>query len=134
MTIHSRSLLFLIIVTLLPCLSLAQWQNKADSGDDFPSKVYRKTLVKENTSYQNIKRLLQSLATKKQVSNTPLSLGFQVSNLSSAKQRETEKIIHQFCRLLRENRGINIFYYASYVVQFENENYLLPTDIKLTHI
>ena len=40
----------------------------------------------------------------------------------------------QFSRLLRENRGVCIFYYASYVVQFENENYLLPINIKLTHI
>ena len=52
MTMHSRSLLFFIIVTSLPCLSLARQQNSADSGDDFPGKVYRQTLVKESTSYQ----------------------------------------------------------------------------------
>ena len=52
MTVHSRILLFFIIVTSLPCLSLARQQNSADSGDDFPGKVYRQTLVKESTSYQ----------------------------------------------------------------------------------
>ena len=57
-----------------------------------------------------------------------------MSNLSNAKQRETEKAICQFGRLPKENGGVSIFYYAGYVVQFENENYLLPTDIKLTHI
>ena len=65
MTMHSRSLLFLIIVTSLPCLSLTQQQNKAGSRDDFSGKVYQQALVKENTSYQNTKIISRSLATKK---------------------------------------------------------------------
>ena len=134
MTVHSRILLFSIIVTSLPCLSLAQQRNRTDSGDDFSSKVYRQALVIENTSYQNTKSVSQSLATKNQVSNTLQSLGFRVSNLSNAKQRETEKAIRQFGRSLRDNRGVGVFYYAGHVVQFENENYLLPIDTKLTRI
>ena len=134
MTVHSRILLFFIIVTSLPCLSLAQQRNRTDSGDDFSSKVYRQALVIENTSYQNTKSVSQSLATKNQVSNTLQSLGFRVSNLSNAKQRETEKAIRQFGRSLRDNRGVGVFYYAGHVVQFENENYLLPIDTKLTRI
>ena len=134
MTVHSRILLFFIIVTSLPCLSLAQQRNRTDSGDDFSSKVYRQALVIENTSYQNTKSVSQSLATKNQVSNTLQSLGFRVSNLSNAKQRETEKAIRQFGRSLIDNRGVGVFYYAGHVVHFENENYLLPIDTKLTHI
>ena len=134
MTVHSRILLFFIIVTSLPYLSLAQQRNRTDSGDDFSSKVYRQALVIENTSYQNTKSVSQSLATKNQVSNTLQSLGFRVSNLSNAKQRETEKAIRQFGRSLRDNRGVGVFYYAGHVVQFENENYLLPIDTKLTRI
>ena len=134
MTVHSRILLFFIIVTSLPCLSLAQQRNRTDSGDDFSSKVYRQALVIENTNYQNTKSVSQSLATKNQVSNTLQSLGFRVSNLSNAKQRETEKAIRQFGRSLIDNRGVGVFYYAGHVVHFENENYLLPIDTKLTHI
>ena len=109
MTVHSRILLFFIIVTSLPCLSLAQQRNRTDSGDDFSSKVYRQALVIENTSYQNTKSVSQSLATKNQVSNTLQSLGFRVSNLSNAKQRETENAIRQFGRSLRDNRGVGVF-------------------------
>jgi hypothetical protein len=68
------------------------------------------------------------------VSNELQSLGFQVTTLGNAKQRETEKAIRQFGRSLRDNGGVSVFYYAGHVVQFENENYLLPIDIKLTRI
>ena len=64
MTVHSRILLFFIIVTSLPCLSLAQQRNRTDSGDDSSSQVYRQALATENTSYQNTKGISQSLATK----------------------------------------------------------------------
>ena len=57
------------------------------------------------------------------------SLGFQVTTLGNAKQRETEKAIRQFGRSLRDNGGVGVFYYTGHVVQFENENYLLPIDI-----
>ena len=131
---HSRVLLLFILVTSLPCLSLAQQQDIANSGDDFPSQVYRQALVIENTSYQNTKDSPPSLTTTSQVSNTLKSLGFQVTTLGNAKQRETEKAIRQFGRSLRNNGGVGVFYYAGHVVQFENENYLLPIDIKLTRI
>ncbi len=131
---HSRVLLLFILVTSLPCLSLAQQQDIANSGDDFSSQVYRQALVIENTSYQNTKDSPPSLTTTNQVSNTLKSLGFQVTTLGNAKQRETEKAIRQFGRSLRNNGGVGVFYYAGHVVQFENENYLLPIDIKLTRI
>ena len=131
---HSRVLLLFILVTSLPCLSLAQQQDIANSGDDFPSQVYRQALVIENTSYQNTKDSPPSLTTTSQVSNTLKSLGFQVTTLGNAKQRETEKAIRQFGRSLRDNGGVSIFYYSGHVVQFENENYLLPIDTELTLI
>ena len=131
---HSRVLLLFILVTSLPCLSLAQQQDIANSGDDFPSQVYRQALVIENTSYQNTKDSPPSLTTTSQVSNTLKSLGFQVTTLGNAKQRETEKAIRQFGCSLRNNGGVGVFYYTGHVVQFENENYLLPIDIKLTRI
>ena len=131
---HSRVFLLFILVTSLPYLSSAQQQESTDSGDDFSSQVYRQALVIENTSYQNTKDSPPSLTTTSQVSNTLKSLGFQVTTLGNAKQRETEKAIRQFGRSLRNNGGVGVFYYAGHVVQFENENYLLPIDIKLTRI
>ena len=131
---HSRVLLLFILVTSLPCLSLAQQQDIANSGDDFPSQVYRQALVIENTSYQNTKDSPPSLTTTSQVSNTLKSLGFQVTTLGNAKQRETEKAIRQFGRSLRDNGGVGVFYYTGHMVQFENENYLLPIGTKLTLI
>ncbi|MGA1559346.1 MAG: caspase family protein, partial [bacterium] len=131
---HSRVLLLFILVTSLPYLSSAQQQKSTDSGDDFSSQVYRQALVIENTSYQNTKDSPPSLTTPNQVSNELQSLGFQVTTLGNAKQRETEKAIRQFGRSLRDNGGVSIFYYSGHVVQFENENYLLPIDIKLTRI
>ena len=57
-----------------------------------------------------------------------------MTTLGNAKQRETEKAIRQFGRSLRDNGGVGVFYYTGHVVQFENENYLLPIDTKLTRI
>ena len=131
---HSRVFLLFILVTSLPYLSSAQQQESTDSGDDFSSQVYRQALVIENTSYQNTKDSPPSLTTTSQVSNTLKSLGFQVTTLGNAKQRETEKAIRQFGRSLRDNGGVSIFYYSGHVVQFENENYLLPIDTELTLI
>ena len=131
---HSRVLLLFILVTSLPYLSSAQQQKSTDSGDDFSSRVYRQALVIENTSYQNTKDSPPSLTTPNQVSNELQSLGFQVTTLGNAKQRETEKAIRQFGRSLRDNGGVGVFYYTGHVVQFENENYLLPIDTKLTRI
>ncbi len=106
---HSRVLLLFILVTSLPCLSSAQQQKSTDSGDDFSSQVYRQALVIENTSYQNTKDSPPSLTTPNQVSNELQSLGFQVTTLGNAKQRETEKAIRQFGRSLRDNGGVSIF-------------------------
>ena len=131
--IHSRVLLLFILVTSLPCLSLAQQQDIANSEDDFSVQVYRQALVIENTSYQNTKDSPPS-RTPNQVSNVLQSLGFQVTTLGNAKQRETEKAIRQFGRSLRDNGGAGVFYYTGHMVQFENENYLLPIDTKLTRI
>ena len=131
---HSRVLLLFILVTSLPYLSLAQQQDIANSGDDFSSQVYRQALVIENTSYQNTKDSPPSPNTTNQVSDTLKSLGFHVTTLGNAKQRETEKVIRQFGRSLGDNGGVGVFYYAGHVVQFENENYLLPIDTKLTRI
>ena len=131
---HSRVLLLFILVTSLPYLSLAQQQDIANSEDDFSGQVYRQALVIENTSYQNTKDSPTSLTTTNQVSNVLQSLGFQVTTLGNAKQRETEKAIRQFGRSLSDNGGVGVFYYTGHMVQFENENYLLPIDIKLTRI
>ena len=132
--IYSRVLLLFILIILLPYLSSAQQQNSTDSGDDFSVQVYRQALVIENTGYQNTKDSPPSLTTTNQVSNVLQSLGFQVTTLGNAKQRETEKAIRQFGRSLSDNGGVGVFYYTGHMVQFENENYLLPIDIKLTRI
>ena len=92
---HSRVLLLFILVTSLPYLSLAQQQDIANSGDDFSSQVYRQALVIENTSYQNTKDSPPSPNTTNQVSDTLKSLGFHVTTLGNAKQRETEKVIRE---------------------------------------
>ena len=131
---HSRVLLLFILVTSLPYLSSAQQQDIANPEDNFSGQVYRQALVIENTSYQNTRDSPPSLTTPNQVSNVLQSLGFQVIALGNAKQRETEKAIRQFGHSLRDNEGVGVFYYAGHMVQFENENYLLPIDIKLTRI
>ena len=131
---HSRVFLLFILVTSLPYLSSAQQQESTDSGDDFSSQVYRQALVIENTSYQNTKDSPPSLNTTNHVSNELQSFGFQMTTLGNAKQHETEKAIRQFGRSLRDNGGVSIFYYSGHVVQFENENYLLPIDTELTLI
>ena len=107
---HSRVLLLFILVTSLPCLSLAQQQDIANPEDDFSGQVYRQALVIENTIYQNTKDSPLSLTTTNQVSDVLQSLGFQVTTLGNAKQRETEKAIRQFGRSLSDKGGVAVFY------------------------
>ena len=40
-----------------------------------------------------------------------------------------ERSIKQFGRQLRDSKGVGLFYYAGHGMQFDGENYLLPTDI-----
>ncbi|MEC8285652.1 MAG: hypothetical protein VX024_14105, partial [SAR324 cluster bacterium] len=98
---HSRVLLLFILIILLPYLSSAQQQNITDSGDDFSVQVYRQALVIENTIYQDTKDSSPSLISTNQVNSALESLGFLVTTLGNAKQRETEKAIRQFGRSLR---------------------------------
>jgi len=50
--------------------------------------------------------------------------------LTDADQRKKERTIREFGDQLRQRKGVGLFYYAGHGIQFDGENYLLPTDIK----
>ncbi|MEK9703231.1 MAG: caspase family protein, partial [Deltaproteobacteria bacterium] len=63
------------------------------------------------------------------IGSTLQQLGFEVTTLVDADQRKMERAIRDFGDELRSRRGVGLFYYAGHGMQFDSENYLLPTDI-----
>jgi len=56
-------------------------------------------------------------------------LGFEVITVTDGSQKKMERSIRDFGKQLKHNKGMGLFYFAGHGMQFDGENYLLPTDI-----
>ncbi len=89
----------------------------------------RQALVIGNSAYTSAGVLRNPVSDAKAISNTLEQLGFKVTTLTDADQREMEQSIRDFGKQLRDHNGVGLFYYAGHGMQFDGENYLLPVDI-----
>ncbi len=89
----------------------------------------RQALVIGNSEYRHAGRLRNPVNDARAIGNTLQQLGFEVKTLLDADQRKMERAIRDFGDELRSRRGVGLFYYAGHGMQFDSENYLLPTDI-----
>ena len=89
----------------------------------------RQALVIGNSEYRHASRLRNPVNDARAIGNTLQQLGFEVTTLLDADQRKMERAIRDFGDELRSRRGVGLFYYAGHGMQFDGENYLLPTDI-----
>ena len=89
----------------------------------------RQAFVIGNSEYQYAGRLRNPVNDARAIGSTLQQLGFEVTTLTNASQRQMERSIKQFGRQLRDSKGVGLFYYAGHGMQFDGENYLLPTDI-----
>ena len=89
----------------------------------------RQALVIGNASYAHAGVLRNPANDAKAIGRTLEQLGFKVTTLTDADERQMEQAIRNFGRCLRGSNGVGLFYYAGHGMQIEGQNYLLPTDI-----
>ena len=88
----------------------------------------RQALVIVNANYARAGVLPNPVNDAKVISRK-LKLGFKVTTLTDADERQMDQAIPNFGRRLRGSKGVRLFYYAGRGMQIEEQNYLLPTDI-----
>jgi len=93
------------------------------------SSASRQALVIGNANYAHAGVLRNPVNDARAIGNTLQQLGFEVSTLVNVDQRQMEQAIRSFGKQLEDRKGVGLFYYAGHGMQFDGENYLLPTDI-----
>jgi hypothetical protein len=89
----------------------------------------RQALVIGNSDYAYAGMLRNPVNDANAISAALQQLGFEVITITNANQRKMENSIREFGKQLMQNKGVGLFYFAGHGIQFDGENYLLPTDI-----
>lgn len=99
----------------------------------FNLKVRNKrfALVVGNDAYESMNPLTNAINDSKAIETRLTSLGFEVIRIENANKANFQKRIGEFAEKLKDG-GTGLFYYAGHGVQFDNENYLVPTDADTT--
>ena len=118
---------YLLVSVLLVPLAWSERAIRPAASDS--SSDTRQALVIGNSEYEHAGRLRNPVNDARAIGSTLQQLGFEVTTLTNASQRQMERSIKQFGRQLRDSKGVGLFYYAGHGMQFDGENYLLPTDI-----
>ncbi|HCW05840.1 MAG TPA: hypothetical protein DGG95_00550 [Cytophagales bacterium] len=84
-------------------------------------------------NYSSLPPLRNSLSDARELSKTLKAKGFQVETLLDPKtSREMKDAIIRYQNLMRDEvGGVGIIFYAGHGMQFEGNNYLIPTTAKL---
>ena len=90
---------------------------------------HRQALVIGNGNYAHAGVLRNPANDAKAIGRTLEQLGFKVTTLTDADERQMDQAIRKFGRQLRGGNGVGLFYYAGHGMQIDGENYLLPIDI-----
>jgi hypothetical protein len=90
----------------------------------------RQALIIGNGAYQFVPKLTNPENDASDMSIALKSLGFNVTTLVNANQKEMDEAIEGFGRRLTEG-SVGLFFYAGHGVQVNGENYLLPVDSNL---
>jgi len=117
-----------LLITVLVPLAWSQERAIRPVAGVVDSNI-RQALVIGNSEYRHAGRLRNPVNDARAIGSTLQQLGFDVTLLTDADQRKMERAIRDFGDELRSRRGVGLFYYAGHGMQFDGENYLLPTDI-----
>ena len=126
--IRKSAIATLLLVLLIEPLSWSQERAVRPVAGTVDPNI-RQALVIGNSEYRHAGRLRNPVNDAKAIGSTLQQLGFEVTTLLDADQRKMERAIRDFGDELRSRRGVGLFYYAGHGMQFDGENYLLPTDI-----
>lgn len=65
------------------------------------------------------------------VTQTLLSLGFEVADHYNLSAREFKRVLRDFGRRMDDDENASVFFYAGHGMQIDRRNYLLPVDLNL---
>ena len=88
----------------------------------------RIALVIGNGNYQKAPSLSNSVYDANDMARQLRKLGFKVILKRNLNNRTMAQTVQYFGKLLRRHGGIGLFYFSGYALQFEGDNFLLPTD------
>lgn len=88
----------------------------------------RTALVVGNSNYQLFGNLANPQNDARDVGLALEALGFRVTTLLDATERELMNAIRDFGSELSRNKGVGLFYYAGHGIESEGKNYLIPVD------
>lgn len=116
---HQFLLIFLLL--FISCCSYAQSGQK---------KI---ALIIGAQNYTGLPKLRHSLSDARDMSTRLKSKGFLVESLFDPKtKREIKDAINRYFNLMRDNDGaVGIIFYAGHGMQYEGENYIIPTTATL---
>jgi len=95
-------------------------------------KNNRTALVIGNAAYKS-DPLLNPVNDARAMEKALDGMGFKVTLLENASQREMEENIDIFGEKLSEDGGIGLFYFSGHGMQVNGENYLIPVRENITH-
>jgi len=127
--ISKRLILSLLAILLIAPLAWSQQERALRPVTGTVDSNIRQALVIGNSEYRHAGRLRNPVNDARAIGSTLQQLGFDVTLLTDADQRKMERTIREFGDQLRQRKGVGLFYYAGHGMQFDGENYLLPTDI-----
>jgi uncharacterized protein YjbI with pentapeptide repeats len=124
-----KQLICYLLMTLLVVPMIWSQERAIRPANQQSNADVRQALVIGNSAYTSAGMLRNPVNDARAISNTLSQLGFGVTMITNADQRKMEQSIRDFGRELRDQKGVGLFYYAGHGMQFDGENYLLPTDI-----
>ena len=65
------------------------------------------------------------------VTQTLVSLGFEVADHYNLTAREFKRVLRDFGRRMDDDENASVFFYAGHGMQIDRRNYLLPVDLNL---
>lgn len=101
----------------------------ASAGAQAPADV-RVALVIGNSAYAD-SPLLNPANDAKAMSAALTGLGFKVVELRDGSKDEMARAIAQVSELLKNKRGVGMFYYAGHGLQLDWRNYMVPVDAQV---
>ncbi len=126
--IRKHFIFFVLLLLLIVSTTWAQERALSPVTGTVDPNI-RQALVIGNSEYRHAGRLRNPVNDARAIGSTLQQLGFDVTLLTDADQRKMERTIREFGDQLRQRKGVGLFYYAGHGMQFDGENYLLPTDI-----
>jgi TPR repeat protein len=119
--------IFLISLAVIPVKTQVQVDSKFKL-DNVDHK--RKALIIGNSNYQYINSLPNPRNDASDVQGALVALGFDTTLLIDAKHSDILQALDQFAGS-SSDAEIVLFYYAGHAGQFNNDNYIFPTDAQL---